>query len=288
MSKIILTGATGNVGKHLLKLVLESGMNYVAVSSNPEKIQKLRAEKYNADFLDFNSEESMSNIFEKGDVLFLLNPLQENMLAYIENAVEAAKAKGIKFILRLSGMGSNPDSELLYSRRQGKADKMIIESGIDYSIICPNSFMQNFAVYYSEMIKNSNAVFLAHGAGKVSYIDVRDIAQAAFEILKNPAQHKSKIYELTGNEALSNYEIAAILSDVSGKNIKYIEISENDAAEAMRKAGVPEWNIRILSGLDMVIRNNYASALSGAYKMITNQEPIDFKQFALDYKEQWM
>lgn len=287
MSRIILTGSTGNIGKYLSKYLKAAKADFIAgVTTLASKIE-FENQGINAQIFSFEDKSSLCSLFENGDRLFLLNPLVEQMHDYIDNALEAAKETGIRFVLRNSGFGADANSAILLNKLQGTADEMVISSGIKYTIARPNSFMQNYSVYYGEMIKHTNSIFLGHGAGKVSHIDIRNFAELYSQILITPDEYSENIYDLTGDEAISNYEIADIISECTAKKVTYIPISDDEGIEGMKKAGMPPWNIEVLTSMNQMIRDNSASEITSTYKNLTGQSTISFNQFALEHSGVW-
>jgi uncharacterized protein YbjT (DUF2867 family) len=111
---------------------------------------------------------------------------------------------------------------------------------------------QELVNFYGHIIKAQNAFYLPTGNGKVSFVDVRDIAAVAVQALtKNGSRHVNKVYEITGQEALSCYQAAEILSNAIGKKIDYVNISDEDARGAMKEVGLNDWLINHQSDLYM-------------------------------------
>jgi uncharacterized protein YbjT (DUF2867 family) len=114
--------------------------------------------------------------------------------------------------------------------------------------------MQNFINFFGQTIKTQNAIYLPAGDGKVSFVDVRDIAAVATEILLAKSngnkgrlqQHEYKKYDITGNYALTYSQAAEILSNVLGRRISYVSITEEDALNAMKRMGIEDWLIDAL------------------------------------------
>jgi uncharacterized protein YbjT (DUF2867 family) len=150
--------------------------------------------------------------------------------------------------------------------------------------------MQNFINFFGQTIKTQNAIYLPAGDGKVSFVDVRDIAAVATEILlaknnesKSKQQHEYKKYDITGHEAISYSQAAEILSKTLGRKISYVNVTEEDAREAMKKMGMDDWLADAFMELYSVIRSGYASQTTAVFEQITRRKPISFEQFARDY-----
>ncbi|MFY7906454.1 MAG: NmrA family NAD(P)-binding protein, partial [Burkholderiaceae bacterium] len=195
---ILVTGASGNIGQALIQQLKADGAQVIAGSSSGKSTHGVPTRH-----LDFNDPASLQDALSGIDTLFLLLPLVPNKLTLAKNAISAAKAAGVRHIVRSSGAGADPDAGFALPRLQGEIDQMVIDSGMAYTLVRPATFMQNFATYYAGMIKGG-ALYLPQGDGQTSFIDVRDIAAVSAAILQNPKAHTGKAYTLTGGAALSN------------------------------------------------------------------------------------
>jgi uncharacterized protein YbjT (DUF2867 family) len=201
--------------------------------------------------------------------------------------VEAAKEARLSFLLKSSELGADPNSPKLALKAQGSVDQYLKESGIPWSILRPNFFMQNFAIHYAATIRERGRIFLPQGSGKVSFIDVRDIAAVAAEILLAPNAHMGHAYDLTGPQALSNYEVAQHLSGVADRIVEYHAISDEAATEAMSNRGVSRWIAEFVTSLHRHVREGQMANVSSAVRDITNREPIEFAKFVRSYAFTW-
>jgi uncharacterized protein YbjT (DUF2867 family) len=202
------------------------------------------------------------------------------------NLVKEAKKNEIKYIVKLSVWGADAEPGTILGRVHRKEEKIIEESGIPYTFLRSGAFMQNFVNFFGQTIKQQSAFFLSAGEGKVSFVDIRDIASAAVALLiKNHAQHENKGYGITGREALSYGQAAEILSKELGKTISYVDISEESARKIMKGAGMIDWLIDGLLELYAIIKSGHAAQTTTAIEEITGRKPILFSQFAKDYAE---
>lgn len=286
-AKILITGATGNIGAILLDKLREKKVDVIAGVSPRQDIKKLESKGIKATVIDFDKPETVLKVLKEVDRVFLLFPLVEKIVEWGKNAVDSAKEAGVKHILRSSALGADIGSEYAVSRIQGEIDQAVIDSGISNTIIRPNSFMQNFIIYYGESIKYDNALYLPLGAGKTSFIDVRDVATVASEILINPEGHEGKIYDLTGSSALSNHDVADILSAETGKDVQYLPIEDEMAVRGMQEMGRPQWDIDVLMSFYRLTKEGLAAEVSSNVRDITGNEPLNFENFVKDHVKSW-
>jgi uncharacterized protein YbjT (DUF2867 family) len=205
------------------------------------------------------------------------------MVDLTSNLVNEAKKTKIKYIVKQSVMGADAEPGITPSRLHRQAEKIIEESGIPFTFLRPNFFMQNFVNFFSQTIKSQNAFYVPAGDAKVSFVDVRDIAAVAVQALaSNNGKHEGKAYNITGGEALSYGQAAEILSKQLGKKVNYVNVSDENARKGMKDMGMDEWTINSMIELFEITRAGYASAISPAVEEITGSKPISFSQFASD------
>jgi uncharacterized protein YbjT (DUF2867 family) len=217
--------------------------------------------------------------------LFLLTPDVPNAHELASNVVIEAKKAGIRHIVKQSVMGADLEADVGTMRLHRQVEKIIEQSGIPFTFLRPNEFMQNFINFYSPSIKGNNAFYIPLEDAKVSLVDVRDIAAIAVESLIDEDKHKNKTYLITGPEALSYHQVAEVLSNATGRKISYVNISEEEAKAAMKEIGMSDWLINTVSELSDYFRKGKASEVSPAVEEVTGRKPISFSQFANDYAD---
>ncbi|HJV97287.1 MAG TPA: NmrA family NAD(P)-binding protein, partial [Albitalea sp.] len=229
MNRILVTGATGHIGSELVLRLKQRGEDFAVMTSKAgREIPGVLTVSG-----DFNDAASLKRAFSGFDTLFLLLPLVPGKLELARNAVEAARAAGIRHIVRSSGAGADVNSPASLARLQGSIDQLIIDSGIAHTFLRPNSFMQNLVNYSAGQIKGGT-LYAPNGDGAQSLIDVRDIADCAAAVLANPAAHAGKAYTLTGGEAFNNAQQMALISQAIGRPVSYVDVPESAAIEAMQ------------------------------------------------------
>ena len=279
---ILVLGATGNIGSQVVKQLAAAGVNTRAAVRSISKADGLKETGVSPIEIDMNNSDTFQAAFEEVEKVFLLTPPFPNMAEITANLVKAAKQAGVKYIVKQSGLGtgSEPKAKLLEWHRQG--EKMVEASGIPYTFLRPNSFMQNYYNTSARTIKTQSTFYKPMGDAKVSWVDVRDIAAVAVAALTQSG-HEGKAYDVTGSEALSNEQIAEILSTVVGKKISYVDISEDKASQGMKAAGMPEVLVEAFMELNRIAKAGHASDVSPVVEQVTGRKPISFEQFAKDY-----
>jgi uncharacterized protein YbjT (DUF2867 family) len=278
---ILVTGASGHIGQLLVAELQRKGATVLAGTRSGQTVAGVPARA-----VDFSDPAALRQAFEGVDTLFLLFPLAPNKLELARNAVAAAKAAGVKHLVRSSGAGADPASPMALGKLQGEIDQLIAQSGIAYTLLRPNSFMQNFVNYYAGMIK-SGTVYFSHAQGKVSFIDVADIAAVAAAVLQNPAAHAGQAYTLTGPEALSEAQAMQVISAALGRTVNYVAVPEAAAVKSMKDMGMDDWTVNIMSSLNQVIAAGYAAQVSPAVATLTGRPARAFADFVRDNVGAW-
>ena len=284
LTLLLVMGATGNVGSQVVKQLADTGANVRAAVRSPRKAESLKSERVSLTEFDTDKPETVEAAFQGVDKVFLLTPLVPNMVELSANLVAAAKKAGVKHIIKSSGMGAEVEPGITLTRWHREAEKAIEASGIAFTFVRSNGFMQNYANFNGATIKTQNTFYLPLGDGKVSYIDTRDIAAVAVAALTQDG-HEGKAYEVTGLEAIYNQEIAEIISQVVGRKINYVDVPEDAARSEMKQSGMPDVLIDLTMKLYEIYKAGYASEVTPTVEQIIGKKPISFAQFANDYAE---
>ena len=274
MQKVLVTG--GNIGNHVAEMLAYQGtpVRVLVRSATPDRRWEDLGIAQVA--TDAANPASLARAFEGIERFFSVSPLVENLVQLGTNTVEAAKKAGVRYIVRSSAMGAG-EKAITMVRLHREVEKAVETSGIPYTILQPNTFMQSYLMN-ADTIKRDQKLFIPMGNGKVGLIDVRDIAAVAVACLAEPC-HEGKKYVLTGSEALSNFDVAEKLSDALGKRVVYVDVSPLRAEEAMKKAGMPAWQIRVLLELFQICKDGCAEQLSPTVEQILKRKPITFDEF---------
>lgn len=280
--RILVTGATGTVGREVVTRLAGAGASVRAAARNPGMLA-LPEDSVEILSMDLRDPADLDRAMEDAKKIFLLTPLDQAMAEVTALVVDRARAHGVEHIVRLSALGVGYPRRITLGTVHGEAERMIRASGIDWTFLRPNAFMQNFISYWGESIRARKAFCVPQGQGRVSLIDVRDIAEVAVETLVG-AGHRGKAYALTGPAALSNYEVAEIFSNNLGREISYQDISKQEARDALSAQGMSEWMVNVITELFEMSAADEAADVTDAVERLTGKTPIDFDAFVRDFR----
>ena len=275
---ILITGASGNVGAEVLKQIVQTGAK---VRAAVQSLHKAPAPSPGLEIavVDYNQPDTLRVALKDVDRVFLVGPPTAQLPALERNATEVIAQSDVQQVVKLSAMGGR---ESTYPRQHIESEDYIRSSGVPYTFLRPNGFMQNIINYSGETIRTQNAFYGSEGDGQVSQIDIRDVAAVAVKALTEDG-HVGKTYTLTGPKALTNNEVARILSEKLGREIRFINLPPAQLKEALLSAGVPEWNADAVLDLQRLYREGKAATVTRDVQQVSGREPISYERFSHDY-----
>jgi uncharacterized protein YbjT (DUF2867 family) len=282
-TKILVIGATGTTGQPLLeKLAGTEGVVVRAATRTPGKVVRDR----NIEYVPFAYKEvsSIQKALQNVQKVYLVTPFVPELFDFESAVIEQLRHSGVELVVKLSVVGADQDDGTTPVKIHRQLEQLIRDTGVAHTFLRPGFFMQNYANIMSDTILAENAFYLPMGEGKVSVVDTRDVAAVAYKVLTG-AGHEGHAYTLTGPEALSNYEIATILSDVLRREIKYVDVSQEQARVGLKAAGLPDWTIDRMLELYQANKDGYAAMVSPDMEKVTGFKPTSFREFAQDYAD---
>ena len=273
---ILVTGASGTVGNEVVKQLSAAGTKFRVMFRDKGDKAPAGAEVAIADFSDPATLRAAMRGVER---VFLLCAPVPNLAELEGNAIDAAKASGVKHIVNLSVIGA-AEAAHMFAKPHHEVEEKLKKSGLSWTLLRCNGFMQNF-LQFAGTIKSQNAFYSTGEKSKASWVDVRDIAAVAAKALTSG--HESKTYEITGPEALSYGEIAKKFSSALGRQIRYVAITPEQQGEAMQKAGLPQYAVDAILDLMRYYDAGHAERVSPDVERVTGRKAINFDQFARDF-----
>jgi len=280
-NQIAVFGATGKVGKELIQQLSQAGITAIAVTRDKDKAKALPYIQWmEADMNDINS---LEKVIEQCDMIFLASNVNQNFTNEQNNVIKVAVKNAIKHIVKLSSPGADKNSENFIARPNGEVEDYLKTSGVNYTILQPNTFMQNWLDYFAETIQKERKIYEATGEGKKPFLDTRDIAACAITVLINSENHINKTYLLTGGESVSYGQVAQAISSAIKEPVTYISMTSEQAKTRMKSFGMPDMMINTFIAIAEGQRNGKADFVNKQVEELLNRKPIDIYKFAEDY-----
>ncbi|MDF1721536.1 MAG: SDR family oxidoreductase [Minwuia sp.] len=278
---ILVIGATGNIGSEVTRQLVTKGVGVRALVRDKAKAEAVLGTKVQLVEGDLSRPETVAAAMDGADKLFLVTPLHLDQIAMKSAAIQAAKTAGVKHIVMSTGTGAGPDAGVEIGRWHGNNQEEVKATGIAYTFLQPTFFMQNMLMF-ADTIREQGAFYMPLGDSKVSWVDARDIAQVGVVALTE-AGHENKAYPITGGEAVSCAEMAAILSDVLDKGVNYVDVPLAAAKEGMMSAGMPEKLADLMNELYALGPAGHLAYVADTVEAVTGRRPRTFRQFAEDH-----
>ena len=273
----LVIGASGTVGSALVQNLRARGQTVrLATSRAPTQPDQVQ--------VDVLQRQGLEAAFQGVQRAFLMAPPgyvpQDHLLVPL---IEQARAAGVQKVVLMSAMGADaaPDTPLR------KAELALEASGLAWNTIRPNWFMQNFHTFWVQGIREQGRIFLPIGSARGSFIDARDIADVAAELLLSET-HVNQAFDLTGAEALNHDEVAAILSRETGRDIRHQEIPPEAMLQGLLGAGLPAPYAEFLVVILGYFAAGYAERRTDAVQRITGRAPRSFAAYAREFRAQWV
>lgn len=277
---ILVTGATGANGSELLKALVARRIPVRAMLRSKGDADRLPS-SVEPVLGDFDDAASLTAALSGVERAFLLTPSTERAEEQQRRFVDVATRSGVRHVVKLSQFAASPDSPVRFLRYHAAVEEALRGSGMAWTFLRPNLFMQGL-LQFAGLIRDKDLFAAPIGEARVSVVDVRDNAAVAAAVLTEDG-HEGRTYTLTGSEALTHAEMAARLSDVTGRQIHFMNATDDQLREAMAAVGMPTWQIEGLVEDYAHYARGEAEAVHNGIAEVTGEKPRDFKTFARDY-----
>jgi len=273
---ILITGASGSVGKVVLQEACRKESNVRAMYRSKEEAAKAPS-GCEAVLGDYSDKQSLRKALNGVTSVYVVCSPIPQLVELESNMVDACKESGVKHVVLNSALGAG-DYAKSFPGWHRKVEDKLKATKMSYTILRPNGFLQNIVVYNAPSIRAQGAFYAAMGDAKVSYLDVGDITVVAVKVLQGGA-HAGKTYELNGPEAISNQELAKRISKAAGRTVNYVDIPESAQREAMLGLGMPEWQVTALLELQQYYKQGGAAKTDGLLKTLIDRPPVTLDQY---------
>ncbi|GLK72847.1 SDR family oxidoreductase [Ancylobacter dichloromethanicus] len=269
--RILVLGASGHVGRPLVRDLLARGAAVKAASRSGQSVEGAEGVPFDFARPDFAA------AFEGVDRAYVLLPGgYVNSRELLTPVIEAAAAREVKVVLQ-TALGVDADDSIPYRQ----VELALIASGAPYVILRPNWFTDNFLNFWKPGIDHAGAIAVPAGEGKTSFVDARDVAAGAASALTTD-RFDGQAINLTGPQALGYAEAAEILSAVIGKPVSYAPVDDDTFVGILTGAGVGADYARFLATIFHPVREGWTAGVTDAVNTLTGQEPRSVAQWAQD------
>ena len=273
---ILVTGATGNVGTLLVGELVKGGHQVRAFVKDAAKAKRKLGEGVTLAIGNLDDRSSVEAAVVGVEKIYLLAG-GGDVVKWDATVIDAAKRVGVRHVVKHSVLGAQWEN-ITSGRWHRAGEKHLEASGLAWTHVRPGGFFSN-ALEWAGMIKTQGAIFLPQGSGKSASIDPRDIASVAARVLTTPG-HEHKAYDITGPELLGGDDHASAIADAIGKPVRYVDVPESAAKQAMVGRGIPAQVADVLLEFSALVRSGTATMMTDTVKTVTGHPARTFAAWA--------
>lgn len=278
MSNLLVTGANGKLGRHVVQLLLDAGKDHIiAASRDTAKLADLAAKGAETRTADFDDAASLAAAFKGADRVLIISTdalgSGERLRQHL-NAVKAATDAGAEIVY--TSMPKPEGSAVIFAPDHAGTEKAIIASGRPYTFLRDAWYQENLLLSLPGAFA-SGTLYTSAGEGKQAHVSHADVARSAAAALSKPSTNE--ILTLTGPELLTTKQIATLASEVTGKPLAVVDLTDEQLAGGMKAAGVPEVLIPMLVSFDTTTREGGFDILTSDVEKLTGRKPETLRAF---------
>src|SRR5215203_1732152 len=276
---IVITGASGQLGRSTAELVLGRmpASEVILTTRHPEEISDLAARGAEVREADFERPETLDGAFEDGDKLLLISTdAVGTRVDQHRAAIEAAEKAGVCHVIYTSYLNPVEDNPAAVTADHRETEEALRESGLAWTAL-RNGLYAEYQVPTGTQAVAAGRLVHNNGDGETAYVSREDCAAAAAAVLVTEG-HEGEAYNITGPRPLSQDDVAALLSEVSGRPVEAVAVDDEAFIEGLSAAGVPEPAAREIASYGRAIREGYIDQISGAVENLTARPPRSLRE----------
>ena len=281
MKKMLITGATGNIGKEVVLSLLaseETEVRVIAAVRNVEKAAGQFPDDKRLGFtpFDFENEQTFDTAFHGIDMLFLLRPPHlADVKKYFHPLLQSARTNGVGQVVFLSVQGADKSSVIPHN----KIERLIRSMPFRYIFVRPSYFMQNLTTTLRAEIVNQQSITLPAARAVFNWVDAQNVGEAAARLMLNFTEQENKAFDITGPENKHFGEVAEMIAAVTGKPVIYRSVNPIRFFFRKKREGVPGNFALVMTLLHFLPRVQDEPEISANYRKLTGKKPTSVKEF---------
>ncbi|MDT3444631.1 SDR family oxidoreductase [Pseudofrankia sp. BMG5.37] len=279
--KILVTGATGTVGRHVVRGLAGRGVPVRAFVRDADAAARVLGPGVELAVGDFSDRETLARALSGVDRLFLACGNVPGQVGHERAAIDAAAAAGVGRVVKLSGPDPYPASPLVFDSWHGAIERHLAASGLPMVLLRPRTYLTNLLAH-AQAIASTGMLFAPAGAAEISFVDPRDVADVAVECLTGEG-HEGRAYTLTGPEAITFERVARELGTAIGQPVRYVHVGDEDARQAMTADGLPPMVADAIVAIFVAQREGWMATTTTDVRDVTGRAPRSVTDFARDH-----
>jgi len=284
---VLVIGSSGNIGRHVVSELVRRDVDVVAlvrksergvVGDGPLSHPQVRIAEG-----DLTQPDSIRKAADGCSSMFVLTPHAPNQVELQNAAVDAASAVGAK-VVKLSSWGPSvyEDSPVPGAHRHWMTQQYVIDLGVPYTFLQPNYFMQVLVNRYAEDVRRRGVLVSPAGSRGISMVDIRDVAEVAARTLIEPG-HDGRSYVLSGPTAPTYHQISLILTRLTGREVTYHDLSEDEFAQWMKDKGRQPWETDHAAAIFRLYRAGIGELVTDDVTRVTGRPPRTIEDYLTEH-----
>jgi uncharacterized protein YbjT (DUF2867 family) len=278
----LVTGATGRTGAGVVRHLLAAGEDVRILVRDSAKAKKAFGDLPGVEIVEgaLDDETVLTKSFDGVDVAFLALGSSPDQIRLEKAVIDAAVKARLPHLVKLSSIATSHDSALFVGRLHAEIQDHLVASGQPHTLLCPASFANNL-LYAAHAVAAEDSWSGAAPTGRVAYIDIRDLSEAAALVIRDPALH-GNTYDLSGPDAYTAPEIAVLLSNILGHQVTYLPVSPDDRRSALLDSGVSPWFTELLLSLETSAEAGQIGAVTTTLTDLLGRPPRTVQEFLIE------
>jgi uncharacterized protein YbjT (DUF2867 family) len=285
---VLVIGATGTVGRHVVRELVNRDVEVTAFVREPVPDAQFTHPRISFALGDLGQPNTVHKAAANCTAVFILTPHSPDQVALQNTAVDAAAATGAK-VVKLSSWGPvvRSDSPVPGARRHWITQQYILKRQIPYTFLQPNHFMQVIITRYAGEIRRTGRLGAPAGDCGISMVDIRDVAEVAALTLIDPG-HDGCSYLLTGPAAPSYRQIAQLVGGLTGRDVTYHDLSEEEFAAWTAEQGRLPWEVEHAAAIYRLYRAGVGELVTDDVERITGHPPRGIEEFLTEHRNHFI
>jgi NAD(P)H dehydrogenase (quinone) len=276
---IVITGASGKLGRLTAALVLDRmpASEVILTTRRPEALSDLAERGARVRLADFDRPETLAEAFAGGEKLLLISADDlGRRAAQHRAAIQAAREAGVRHVAYTSYLNPVQDNPAVITHSHRDTERALRESGLAWSTL-RHAFYAEYQVPSGAQAIATGQLVHNSGDGRIAYVSREDCAAAAAAVLTTEG-HEDKAYDITGPQALGQDDVAALLSEVSGRPVEAVAVDDEAFIQGLGASGMPEPAAREIASYGRAIREGYIDQISDAVENLTGRPPRPLRE----------
>jgi uncharacterized protein YbjT (DUF2867 family) len=278
---ILVTGATGRAGSQVVRALLEQTHEVRAFVRDPASARDLLGGDAELAVGDFADHASVRAALNGVSDVFLSGPDDPRRVEWEKAVIDAAAAAGVRRIVKLSSIVARRGAPVAFWDWHGRIESHLRQSAIPAVVLRSSFFMSNL-LQAAEPVALTGRLYAPAAGAKIAMIDPRDVGAAAAAVLTT-AGHEGRTYVLSGPEAITYGQVAAVLSAATARSVEFVALSDEEATDALIQAGLPAFGAEQVVAIFAQARSGAAEQVTATVESLTGAPPRDVAGFVRDY-----